>query len=81
MIGRRIRQIIPADNWFARFRSNGSAGEHISPLSCWALVENTDGTTQVVGMDVRDNLRVDFPDEKEEFAGYVHRSGALPEKS
>jgi len=43
-----IVQIIPADGWHALF-VEGEA-ERKQPLTCWALVEYSDGTRSVEGM-------------------------------
>ena len=43
-----IVQIIPADGWHALFVEGGV--EKRLPLTCWALVEYSDGTRSVEGM-------------------------------
>lgn len=43
-----IVQIIPADGWHALFGDGGA--EKRLPLTCWALVEYSDGTRSIEGM-------------------------------
>lgn len=43
-----IVQIIPAEGWFALFKEGEAEKRY--PLTCWALVEYSDGTRSVEGM-------------------------------
>jgi len=48
----KILWLIPADGWFAVFRTPaGGDKEFRSPLVCWALVDGEDGERTVVGLD------------------------------
>lgn len=64
---RRIVQIIPATGWWARHDGStdperGGMREGFMRLVCWALVENEEGKTEVVGMDGDGDLEVGFAD-------------------
>lgn len=67
---RRILQIIPADGWNALYairpEENKNDPVYVSPLTCWALVE--EGKVQyVVGLDCTQS----FCDQGDNFLGYL----------
>lgn len=65
-----IKQIIPADGWYAKFR-HGDPGEgfYTVKLACWALWENDDGDTKVHGMIDDDGIVI--IDNEDDFFDYV----------
>lgn len=74
---RRILQIIPADDWKARYRptsyqSQGGMAYVDLHLVCWALVEVGSATQQVVGMVApsKGSAAV-FADEQPDFVNYI----------
>ncbi len=68
---RRILQIIPAQDWFAVCVDDGESRQRwLCPLSCWALIENERGETEVTGME-----GYDFSEDTVNFLEYVHRHG------
>ncbi|SRR6266568_8167284 len=72
---RRILQIIPAQDWFAVRVDDDSKHRWLWPLSCWALIENERGGTQVIGLDAHGDAEANFSEDTGKFLGYVHRSG------
>jgi len=75
---RRMVSIASAPGWKARFAAEDELGEsRVVTLVSWALVENTDDTTEVVGIVQRaatmekPNGWLGFADEVEGFQGYT----------
>jgi hypothetical protein len=74
---RRILSIASAPGWKASIHPEGEEKPHVAVLASWALVENTDGATEIVGMVQRSatpeapNGRLGFADEVEGFKGYT----------
>jgi hypothetical protein len=57
IMGEKIIQIIPADDWFAVFKMDdgeelGDGAELSMPLNCWALFQSDDGSSRVEGIYV-----------------------------
>jgi hypothetical protein len=71
-----IKQIMPADGWYARlsdYEDDGSEG--LKPLACWALVEISDDEgliTEVKGMVAWD--RVEFCEDLSNFVRYEKKT-------
>jgi hypothetical protein len=61
-----VVQIIPADGWGARYRSED--GEDVVPLVCWGLIETEYGRS-IVGFSAADGS-VEETNESN-FVGYV----------
>lgn len=64
---RKILQIIPADGWWAGYDGStdperNASREGFLRLICWALVEDEEGKTEVVGMDGDGDFRIGFSD-------------------
>ena len=79
--------ISSAPGWKARFVADDEAGEsRVVTLVSWALVEDTDGITEVVGIVQRaattenPNGRLGFADEVEGFQGYTFTGLPTPSK-
>jgi hypothetical protein len=51
IMGEKIIQIIPADDWFAIFKIEDDA-ELSMPLNCWALFQDEDGSSRIEGIYV-----------------------------
>jgi hypothetical protein len=51
IMGERIIQIIPADDWFAVFKMDNDTDLSL-PLNCWALFELEDGSSRIEGIYV-----------------------------
>lgn len=66
----KILQIIPANGWSAKYTQED--GDFTSPLVCWALVEDEDGTRRVVGLDGADY--VDTAECAVNFQRYIYES-------
>lgn len=73
---KKILQIIPAAGWFAVYKNEGEP-ETLSPLACWALVEDEEGNTNVQGMDADDY--VDFVEDIGNFSKYSHKPESAQE--
>jgi len=70
----KIRQIIPAEGWFALF-TDEEDDALLEPLTSFALVEDEDGFTEVRPMSWQGSA-IDFADEAEGFLGLEHLSAA-----
>lgn len=71
---RTILQIIPAQNWYAVYQQDNDQPDEISPVVCWALVD--DGKYRyVVGLDGGDY--VDYCDEMSNFRGYQYKENKV----
>jgi hypothetical protein len=77
-MARRTLSIASAPGWNARFLSDDEEdGVRVVTLASWALVEESDGTTEIVGVIQRaatadaPNGRLDFADGVEGFQGYA----------
>ena len=74
---RRVVSIASAPGWKARFLPEGETEPFRVTLASWAVVEDDDGTTEIVGVVQRSatpeapNGRLGFADEVEGFQGYV----------
>jgi len=75
MAERKILQIMPAAGWGAAFDTGDE--EEITPLVGWALVQDGDGKSAVVGL-VAGN-EVELCDQQDNFAGYVYLSDLMGE--
>ena len=73
MADRKIMQIMPAAGWGAAFEAGDE--EEISPLVGWALVQDAEGKSAVVGLVAGND--VELCDQQENFAGYVYLSDLL----
>lgn len=71
----KIIQIIPADGWYSCCKLDDGTLWN-TPLACWALIENQDGTREVRGLEAHDY--VDDAEGDGGFQNYVHKSN-LPE--
>jgi hypothetical protein len=76
MAERKILQIMPATGWGAAFDA-GEEEEEISPLVGWALVQDADGQSAVVGLV--GGHEVELCDLQANFAGYVYLSDLMTE--
>ena len=75
MADRKITQIMPAAGWGAAFDTGDE--EEITPLVGWALVQENDGKTAVVGLVA--GSEVELCDQQDNFAGYVYLSDLMSE--
>jgi hypothetical protein len=83
---RKILQIIPADGWWIGFNGTSPTGSGerstgFMRMVCWALVENEDGTTEVVGMDGDLDTDVRFADHDQAFDQYRYSPTSDPNAS
>ena len=74
MSERKIIQIMPAADWGAAYNDHGD--ELMAPLVCWALVQDADGLSSVVGLTAS-GKQVTFCDTDETFTGYLHLDDLL----
>lgn len=74
---KKILQIMPAEGWFARYIDAAGASDHdpdnLVPLTCWALVEDENGSRRVEGMDSASD-GVALVEDTTNFSEYVHAS-------
>src|SRR5690349_18219788 len=77
MADRKIVQIMPADGWGAAFEDGED--EVISPLVGWALVQDGDGASAVVGLVAADE-KVELCDDDSDFTGYVFLPDAVTDE-
>ena len=76
-MARRTLSIASSPGWKARFSDPGEPeGFRIVTLLAWALVEDEDGSTEIVGViqrrpDAESDARTALVDEIERFDGYV----------
>jgi len=80
---RKIRQIVPADGWWIGYNgttptSTGEGSTGFMRMACWALVENEDGETEVIGMDGDIDTHVTFADEDHAFDQYLYAPDRNP---
>ena len=83
-MARRMVSIASATGWKARFPSRDESDEfRLVALVSWALTDDPDGTTEIVGVVQRDATpdaphgRLGFADEVDGFQGYTF-TGATP---
>jgi len=72
---KQILSITSASGWHARYKQEDGS-THLSPIACWALIEEQDGERYVVGLDGPEYL--DFCDENSNFDGYIFGGTAEP---
>jgi len=65
-----IKQIIPADGWYARFKTATKDFNSTAKLVCWALFEDEDGRTKIFGMIDDEGIQNAAADD--DFVGYAH---------
>lgn len=65
---KQVRQIIPANGWQAIYEQE-DGGLYAAPLCCWAVVEDEDGDSFVVGMDA--DSAVGACEEVSNFVGFI----------
>lgn len=75
MADRKILQIMPAAGWGAAFDTGDE--EEITPLVGWALLQDGDGKSAVVGLVA--GHEVELCDQQDNFAGYVYLSDLIGE--
>lgn len=75
MPGRKILQIMPAENWAALFVEDGE--DYLSPLAGWALVQDGTGTA-VIGL-VANERETSLCDSDPTFVRYVYLPDVISE--
>ncbi len=73
MADRKIVQIMPANGWGASFDAGDS--EELSPLVGWALVQDGEGKSAVVGLVA--GHEVELCDTQKNFSGYVYLADVM----
>jgi len=70
----KIIQIIPAnENWYAGYRDADNKVTSFAQVVCWALVEDDDGDTGIVGMVNSGGRFRNVEDEDADFFGGYYR--------
>ncbi len=75
-----IKQVIPADGWWARFSSN-TGGAYYSKLAAWALVRDSDfpdSEGDLVGIDMDENGVAMLCDDISNFTNYEYSPDSHP---
>jgi hypothetical protein len=73
---RKILQIIPADGWWIGF--DGPNADGFTKMVCWALIEDEEGKTDVVGLDGDGDVEVNFIDLHHDFNKYLYSPDGDP---
>lgn len=67
----KILQIMPAEGWVARY--NDAHETYDEQLSCWALVEDKNGETRIVGMAAAGSICVEPCEGRSTFTTYLRK--------